>query len=119
MLDKFDNKKSPFKVPENYFENFNAQIMEQLPTKVVPTKVSIRRRLLPWVAAAAVVCGVIFTIGLGDNKTQQNIGQSEEDQIKSSVSDASLASISEDDFYQFLEDKVTDAQLKEMMSYEY
>lgn len=36
MLDNFDKSKKPFKVPENYFENFNNRIMDQLPSKEEP-----------------------------------------------------------------------------------
>ena len=30
---KLSTKENPFKVPENYFENFTSQMMDQLPEK--------------------------------------------------------------------------------------
>lgn len=54
--------KDPFRVPEGYFENFTAELMGKLPERTSRRTASTYR--LPkfiWYAAAAVVCGLIFT----------------------------------------------------------
>ncbi|GAB6120817.1 hypothetical protein [Dysgonomonas termitidis] len=109
MLDSFDKKKNPFKVPENYFENFNADMMGKLPeketekAKVVP----LWRKALPWTAAAAVFCGVIFSTGiLNEEKT------AEPDPV---VASAIASSSEEEDYYLFLEDEVARAKYRDVM----
>jgi hypothetical protein len=109
MLDSLDKKKSPFKVPENYFENFNVDIMGKLPeketekAKVVP----LWRKVLPWTAVAAVFCGVIFSTGiLNEKKT------AEPDPV---ATFAIASSSEEEDYYLFLEDEVARAKYRDVM----
>jgi hypothetical protein len=56
-LDQLD-KKLPFKVPENYFENFAANFDAQLQKKKVKS-VSLTHRLRPYLYAAAIFVGVL------------------------------------------------------------
>lgn len=110
MLENIDKNKNPFKVPENYFENFNADIMSKLPTKeekkakIVP----LWRKVVPWTAVAAVFFGVLFMTGVfkqGTSFMQPN------SVMTSGVASSSL----EDDYFLFLEDEVADANFREMM----
>lgn len=57
---------SPFLVPEDYFKDFSAKMMEQLPettARTVTMHTSRWRNWRPYVAAAS-VCAVIFGAGL-------------------------------------------------------
>lgn len=61
-------KKNPFTVPEGYFEQLTAQVMERLPEQK-PAKTAVIKRLRPWLYAAACVCiGVFTTAVLFSNK---------------------------------------------------
>jgi hypothetical protein len=107
MLDKFDKTKNPFKVPENYFEDFNRSIMESLPAKESKAKIiPLWKKVLPWTAAAAIFCGVLFTTGVLDksSKADPNV-----------IISPNLSSSLEDDYFLFLEDEVIKSQYKEMV----
>lgn len=57
---------TPFRVPEDYFQDFSAKMMAQLPETTARTVImhtSRWRRWRPYVAAAS-VCAVIFGAGL-------------------------------------------------------
>lgn len=109
MLDNFDKKKSPFKVPDNYFENFNAEIMGKLPEKEIEKRkiVPLWKKVLPWTAAAAVFCGVIFSTGILNQKTT-----AEPEPV---VASAMASSSEEEDYYLFLEDEVAKAKYRDVM----
>ncbi|MBQ6049419.1 MAG: hypothetical protein IJL35_02310 [Bacteroidaceae bacterium] len=65
LRQRFGNE-SPFRVPEGYFGDFNARIMEQLPettARTVTLQPSGWQRWRPFVAAAS-VCAIIFGAGL-------------------------------------------------------
>ncbi|GAB6008514.1 hypothetical protein FACS1894179_09800 [Bacteroidia bacterium] len=107
MLDKFDKTKNPFKVPENYFEDFNRSIMESLPAKENKARiVPLWKKVLPWTAAAAIFCGVLFTTGVLEKsgKVDPNVTIS-----------SNLSSSLEDDYFLFLKDEVVKSQYKEMV----
>ncbi|MBM6993706.1 MAG: hypothetical protein I3J02_10680 [Prevotella sp.] len=68
--DKF-GRRSPFKVPEGYFDDFASQLMQRLPdrvdtptTKVVPMRSSSWHRTRPIAIAAASICAAIFSLGV-------------------------------------------------------
>ncbi|MDU1889241.1 MAG: hypothetical protein E6767_01005 [Dysgonomonas sp.] len=110
MLDNFDKKKSPFRVPENYFEDFSAQIMNKLPEKeekkarIVP----LWRKVLPWTGVAAVAFGIFFSVGVFNKTPEKPIEL---------VGTTGIASTDEEDYYLFLQDEVINEQYKEMFSY--
>ncbi|NLX67735.1 MAG: hypothetical protein GXZ19_13405, partial [Bacteroidales bacterium] len=58
-LKAIDKTTNPFKVPDNYFAQFNEEIMNRLPEKeiVVPEPVSIWDKVKPWVYLAAMFVG--------------------------------------------------------------
>ena len=59
-------RKTPFKVPEGYFEDFAAQMMDKLPeqeAKVIRMKPQGWKKFRPFAYAAACVCAAIFCVG--------------------------------------------------------
>ena len=106
-------KKNPFTVPEGYFEQLTAQVMEKLPEKK-PTKVAVMKRLRPWLYAAACVCGVVFVSAvIFSNRTEgvqqpQQVAVTEQDNTNGYYSDsyieeeANYAMIDNQDIYSFL-----------------
>ncbi len=117
MLDNLNKSKNPFKVPENYFQNFNAEMMDKLPAKenVAVKKVPLWKMVIPWTAvAAAFIGGVLFLTGVFNRNTTSDptIVIAETD----NTNDPSIVLSEEEDiFYAFLEDEVLKAQYKEMM----
>ncbi|WP_165020556.1 MULTISPECIES: hypothetical protein [unclassified Dysgonomonas] len=106
MLEKDKNKANPFRVPENYFENFNASIMDKLPEKErkVAKIVPLWKKVLPWTAIAAVFAGVIFSTGIIDHQSMPNdMGTKDIKDMTSSAS--SISSVDEEDFYLFLQEE--------------
>lgn len=99
-------KNNPFRVPENYFQDFTTEMMAQLPEKqrtkkVVPSWKSKSK----WVAVAAALIGVAF-IGINYiegndigpvNNVQQEVSNSEQ-----------LASL-QNDYYLFVEDEISES----------
>ena len=59
-------KKLPFALPENYFEDFAAQMDAQIMIKPV----SVMRLMRPWMYMAAMFLGVLFLSRLGYNLYQ-------------------------------------------------
>lgn len=55
------NGKNPFRVPDGYFDNLTANIMQQLPEQ---PKRSVIARMRPWLYAAACMIAVIFSATL-------------------------------------------------------
>ncbi len=97
-LDDIGNR-NPFAVPEGYFAKFNAEIMMKLPEKEVaaPKKVSMWTKAKPYMYLAAMVIGIVFIVNifvLNNTKTNFN------DEYWSNVQ------ISEEEFYQYLEDQL-------------
>ncbi len=104
MLNNIE-KNNPFRVPENYFQNFNEEIMNQLPEKKVQKKiVPLWRSTGKWVAAAAVVAGIaILGVNYIDNRSPDINRFSTESTISTNDNSVSV----ENDYYQFLEDEAT------------
>ena len=57
---------NPFRVPEGYFESFQQHLMRSLPERQSaekkPVRVSMWTKARPWVAVAALFCGVIWLL---------------------------------------------------------
>lgn len=53
--------RNPFRVPEGYFDNFAAEMMQKLPEQ---PKQSLIVRLRPWMYAAACLVAVVFSATL-------------------------------------------------------
>jgi len=99
-LNNSDKKANPFKVPENYFENFKTEMMDKLPEKKQIKTVPLWRKVLPWTAVAAVFSGIMYFSGI--------LNQS---QSTSRIVDYALY---EEDFLDFVEEQNTESMYKAM-----
>ncbi|HKM44874.1 MAG TPA: hypothetical protein VJY12_05375 [Dysgonamonadaceae bacterium] len=100
------NKNVPFKVPENYFSQFNESIIEALPEKkITPVKpVTLWQKSQTWVYMAAMFLGLFFTMKVIVDST---------DKYNPKVNTASTTisqqdywndvKISEDEFFEYIE----------------
>jgi len=111
MLDNFDKNKNPFKVPENYFRDFNVEIMEKLPAKA--KRVPLWRKMVPATAVAAVFGGILFLSGIFNNHSSVT-DQSVADR-NISVASSGIAASDEEDYYSFIEDEVFKSKYKEIV----
>ncbi|NDW19370.1 hypothetical protein D0T53_10665 [Dysgonomonas sp. 216] len=103
------NKKAPFKVPENYFDNFQKELLDKIPkerrSKVI---VPLWKKIMPWVAVAAVMGGIIFYANIQDNDSEVNLQLTNVGLNQKVLGDQSVyASADDEDFYLFLEDEAT------------
>ena len=116
-LIEIEKDKNPFKVPENYFAQFNEEIMNRLPEKeiVMPRTVPIWDKVKPWVYMAAMFVGLYITI----NFLTQNNGESNMASVETATQQTlsgslqvenywSTVQISEEEFYQYLEEQIID-----------
>ena len=76
LKEQFGNKR-PFKVPDGYFENFASQIMEKLPEKRDVEVAQKQKRPSVWrvyryVAVAACLCAVLFSVLIYLDRTPKN-----------------------------------------------
>lgn len=108
MLNEFDKKNNPFKVPENYFSDFTNQIMDKIPAERAEKskKIPLWKNVLPPTAIAAAVCGVLFCIGIFKKANVENTN------ADNSYVYVSTTTTYEDDYYQFLEDEYTEDNLR-------
>lgn len=128
-LEEIDKTKNPFKVPENYFAQFNQEIMDRLPEKeiVVPEPVSMWDRAKPWVYLAAMFVGLYITINFlmktpgNDNMTENQIASQQT--LSSSYGNTdnywSTVQITEEEFYQYLEEQLVDDSYFDYMYHQY
>ena len=98
------DKKVPFKVPNNYFSQFNESIMTMLPEKATPQvhKITMWNRMKPWVYMAAMFLGLFFSIKVLTTNTSTNRGNTAEASI-SKQSYWKGVEISEEDFFDYVE----------------
>lgn len=112
MLENNKNKQNPFKVPENYFQNFNADIMDKLPAKEKKaTRVPLWARIIPGTAAAAALVGVLFMTGIFDKSNNETFMANNHGVVVSSTN----TSVDEEEYYLFLEEEVTKARYRELI----
>lgn len=103
------DKSNPFKVPDNYFAQFNENIMSRLPEKeVLPErKITVWDKMKPWVYMAAMFLGLFFMI---KTVTNNRTGTANVHPLSSTnlASDNywSTVKISEEEFYQYLEEQI-------------
>ncbi|MEA4918387.1 hypothetical protein SDC9_140548 [bioreactor metagenome] len=117
-LEEIDKTTNPFKVPENYFAQLNEEIMNRLPEKeiVTPQPVSMWDKMKPWVYLAAMFIGLYFTVNYlkkspGSGNPTENQMISQQMLSSSSVSTEnywSTVQITEEEFYQYLEEQLID-----------
>ena len=115
-LKEIDKTKNPFKVPDNYFAQFNEEIMSRLPEKeyVVPRQVPLWDKVKPWVYMAAMFLGIYFTVNFltRDAEKEQVTTEQSASALPSDTSPVenywSTVHITEEEFYQFLEEQVVE-----------
>ncbi len=62
-LNRWDDKQSPFRVPDGYFDTLAARVMENIPDEVHTVQPRARKTIMrPWLRWAAVS---LATIGIG------------------------------------------------------
>lgn len=116
------DSKNPFTVPESYFETLSDQVMSRLPDREVshPIKVSIWTKAKPLVYMAAMFIGTYFIIQVmfksGDEQNMSvDRGVIESQYISSTDNYWSNVQVSEDEFYNYLEDQLVDDGYYEYM----
>ena len=112
------DKSNPFRVPENYFAQFNEDIMYKLPVKlkpvIEPKRVTLWNKARPWVYAAAIF--VLMFVGIQFYKYSVNnrinnkqVASTQPQAFKGNIDKYwSTVNISEDEFYQYLENQLTE-----------
>lgn len=128
---EIDQIKNPFKVPENYFAQFNEDIMKHLPEeeKIISNKqVALWDRVKPWVYLAAMFTALYFTINFlketPDNNnrpnelvvTQQVLSQANNNKMDNYWSSMQ---ITEEEFIQYLEEQLIDDSYFDYMYNQY
>lgn len=110
MLNNIE-KNNPFKVPENYFQDFNNEIMSNLPEKKKLKKtVPLWRSVGKWVASAAVITGfAVLGTNYLDNYSSNINSFSTDKNINSADNSASI----ENDYYLFLEDEAARIEMRD------
>ena len=56
---------NPFRVPENYFEDFTQELMNKLPEKepiLCLSEPTLWQRVKPWVYMTAMFCGIMLSV---------------------------------------------------------
>lgn len=116
-LTEIEKNENPFKVPENYFAQFNEEIMNRLPEKerVKPRTVPIWDKVKPWVYMAAMFVGLYITINfITQNNGENNIASSETATQQTLTGSPlvenywSTVQITEEEFYEYLEEQIID-----------
>ncbi|MDO4949249.1 MAG: hypothetical protein Q4E55_03655 [Bacteroidales bacterium] len=94
-------RENHYRVPEHYFEDFTARLMDSLPIEENPVvaTVPLWRRVVPWVSVAAVVVGVVLLIqpfpsGTADfsqlNITQEQIRDMSDEEVEGVIESSLL-----------------------------
>ena len=108
MLDNLNNKKIPFTVPDNYFEDFNSGIMNMLPekeTKPINKIIPFWKKTITWVGVAAVFSGIILTTGLLNHNSSSELSNPQ------NISNEKMSNIDENEFLMYLEDEVASSSM--------
>lgn len=100
------NKNVPFKVPENYFSQFNESIMAALPEKeIIPVRpITLWEKSKTWVYMAAMFLGLFFTVKV--LVTTTDTSNSINNTASTSISQQDYWSdvrISEEEFFDYIE----------------
>ena len=99
--------KHPFTVPEGYFDNFTESLMARLPEKEyrpAAKKISLRKKITPWMYAAASVAAVALVFQFVMPTSQQGHFSDVINLDHTSIKQA-LADISEDEFFEIIDER--------------
>ena len=67
--------KNPFQVPDRYFEEFTAELMNKLPEKeffTLDTPITLWQRVKPWAYMAARFCGIMLSVKIFVGNPEQD-----------------------------------------------
>ena len=99
----------PFSVPEGYFEDLESKILAET-VGTAPEKISLWKKVQPWMYAAAMIVGVMFITRAAVNYTRerfdqenQTLAQNEEENSNDSI------------FHQLELDDLSEDQLVELI----
>lgn len=101
LLEQKFGKQDPFRVPKNYFSDFEKKLLENMPVSAsAKSPLSGRLRLWLWgaVSTAAVACGVVFFASK----------QASDDAAINGNAAATTASVQEQDDIDYIIDEVSD-----------
>jgi hypothetical protein len=119
-LNEIDTTKNPFKVPDDYFAQLNEEIMNRLPEKetVAPKPVSLWDRAKPWLYLAAMFVGLNIMINFL-LKTPEGNNPDESPAVAQQIPSGNLDNVTEEEFYQYLEEQLVDDNYFDYMYHQY
>ena len=82
---------NPFRVPENYFEDFTQELMNKLPEKEPMQRLSeptLWQRVKPWVYMAAMFVGIMLSVRIF-------VGEPQKEKFPISLAEAAMLSTEE------------------------
>lgn len=107
-------KKSPFTVPDNYFENLNSEIMDKLSVDETFTqnnkkKIPLWKHISRWTSVAAVISGLAFVGNyyMSDNGDDATTIDAESIPSQHIAQEISRPADIGNEYSQFLEDEAT------------
>ena len=118
IIGQFDKKKNPFKVPDNYFDDFSAQLEKNLATTPVAPAPVIKKSLFkadiqPLLYVAAVVT---LLTGISYVAVQPMLNDiNNEIMMASNAEENAYPELSEDDYYDLLAEYDSD-EIYELLS---
>ena len=118
IIGQFDKKKNPFKVPDNYFDDFSAQLEKKLATTPVDPAPVIKKSLFkahiqPLLYVAAVVT---LLTGISYVAVQPMLNDiNNEIMMASNAEENAYPELSEDDYYDLLAEYDSD-EIYELLS---
>ena len=71
-LDEISNRK-PFKIPENYFEDFNARLESQFEIQTEIQTIKVNKMIKPWMYMAAMFTGILILGSVVTNVYNKNL----------------------------------------------
>ncbi len=109
-LDEIE-KRNPFKVPENYFADFNQEIMNKLPEKkaAAPKQITLWERVKPWIYMAAMFVGFYFLINLlVQHPPKENSGLGQSASVPATPDDEywSKVKVTEEELFQYIQEQI-------------
>lgn len=105
--------KNPFRVPNQYFENFTQELMGKLPEKEsLPSlpEPTLWQRVKPWIYMTAMFCGIMLSVRIFVGEPKKNefppISQTEAENLPDEDWEIIINRIMMDDYtlYQYLTD---------------
>lgn len=105
--------KNPFRVPNQYFENFTQELLEKLPEKEsLPSlpEPTLWQRVKPWIYMTAMFCGIMLSVRIFVGEPKKNefppISQTEAENLPDEDWEIIINRIMMDDYtlYQYLTD---------------